>query len=75
MKGLGLGRALMELIIDWAGAEKVHRVHSQVLAENGPMLALCRTLGFEITLDPDDISVRHVALSLDASGGSGNRPD
>ncbi|MBN9443577.1 GNAT family N-acetyltransferase [Bosea sp. (in: a-proteobacteria)] len=75
LKGLGLGRALMELIIDWAGAEKVHRVHSQVLAENGPMLALCRTLGFEITLDPDDISVRHVALSLDASGGSGNRPD
>lgn len=65
LKGIGLGRALMELIIDWARAEKVHRIHSQVLAENGPMLALCRNLGFEITLDPDDISVRRVALKLD----------
>lgn len=64
LKGIGLGRALMELIIDWARAEKVHRVHSQVLAENGPMLALCRDLGFEIALDPDDISIRRVALDL-----------
>ncbi len=64
LKGIGLGRALMELIIDWARAEKVQRVHSQVLAENGPMLALCRDLGFEITRDPDDISIRRVALDL-----------
>lgn len=66
LKGMGLGRALMELIIDWARAEGVGRVHSQVLAENGPMLALCRSLGFEIALDPDDISVRRVTLMLDA---------
>lgn len=64
LKGIGLGRALMELIIDWARAEHLKRVHSQVLAENGPMLALCRNLGFEITLDPDDVSVRRVALDL-----------
>ncbi|HEV7339854.1 MAG TPA: GNAT family N-acetyltransferase [Bosea sp. (in: a-proteobacteria)] len=70
LKGLGLGRALMELIIDWAKAEKVQRVHSQVLAENGPMLALCRDLGFEITADPDDISTKHVALNLHALGSS-----
>ena len=70
LKGIGLGRALMELIIDWAKAEKVQRVHSQVLAENGPMLALCRDLGFEITADPDDISTKHVALNLHALGSS-----
>lgn len=64
LKGIGLGRALMELIIDWARAEKLQRVHSQVLAENGPMLALCRDLGFEIALDPDDISIRRVTLDL-----------
>lgn len=69
LKGIGLGRALMELIIDWAKAEALQRVHSQVLAENGPMLALCRDLGFEITLDPDDMSVRRVALDLRAAGG------
>lgn len=64
LKGIGLGRALMQLIIAWAKAEKVRRVHSQVLAENGPMLALCRDLGFEITHDPDDISLRRVLLEL-----------
>lgn len=66
LKGIGLGRALMELIIDWARAEHVQRVHSQVLAENGPMLTLCRALGFDVALDPDDISVRRVALNLNA---------
>lgn len=64
LKGLGLGRALMELILDWARADGLKRVHSQVLAENGPMLALCRSLGFEITLDPEDTSVRKVSLDL-----------
>jgi acetyltransferase len=37
-----------------------------VLAENGPMLALCHSLGFEIALDPDDVSVKRVTLRLDA---------
>ncbi len=69
LKGIGLGRALMELILDWARAEKLQRVHSQVLAENAPMLALCRDLGFEITLDPDDTSVRRVALDLRKAAG------
>ena len=68
LKGIGLGRALMVLMIDWARAEGIRCVHSQVLAENGPMLALCHSLGFEITLDPDDVSVKRVALRLDAPG-------
>ncbi len=69
LKGIGLGRALMELIIDWARAEQLERVHSQVLAENGPMLALCRDLGFEVRLDPEDISIRRVTLDLDSIDG------
>ncbi|BCB17787.1 GNAT family N-acetyltransferase [Bosea sp. ANAM02] len=71
LKGIGLGRALMELIIDWAKAERLQRIHSQVLAENGPMLALCRDLGFEIALDPDDISVRRVTLDLTLASSKG----
>jgi acetyltransferase len=69
LKGIGLGRALMELIIDWARAEQLERVHSQVLAENGPMLALCRDLGFEVRLDPEDISIRRVTLDLGTIDG------
>jgi acetyltransferase len=71
LKGIGLGRALMELIIDWAKAETLQRVHSQVLAENGPMLALCRDLGFEIALDPDDVSIKRVELDLSPVKGKG----
>ncbi len=69
LKGIGLGRALMEWIIDWARAEKLERVHSQVLAENGPMLALCRDLGFEVRPDPEDISIRRVTLDLGTLDG------
>lgn len=68
LKGMGLGRALMVLMIDWARAEGIRRVHSQVLAENGPMLALCHSLGFAIALDPDDVSVKRVTLRLDGPG-------
>jgi acetyltransferase len=68
LKGIGLGRELMMLIIEWGRAEKLQRIHSQVLAENGPMLALCRSLGFEIALDPDDTSLRRVSLDLTATG-------
>ena len=70
LKGMGLGRALMLLMIDWARAEGIRRVHSQVLAENGPMLTLCQSLGFEIAFDPDDISVKRVTLRLDTPGRS-----
>lgn len=66
LKGIGLGRALMELILDWAKADGLTHVHSQVLAENGPMLALCRSLGFAIALDPEDTSIRRVSLDLTA---------
>lgn len=36
------------------------------------MLALCRDLDFEITLDPDDISIRHIALSLEIKASTGS---
>jgi len=71
LKGIGLGRALMILMIDWARAEGIRCVHSQVLAENGPMLTLCQSLGFAIALDPDDVSIKRVTLRLDGPGVSG----
>ncbi|WP_420102731.1 GNAT family N-acetyltransferase [Bosea sp. (in: a-proteobacteria)] len=64
LKGIGLGRALMLLIIEWGRAEGLALIESQVLAENGPMLELCRSLGFAVSVDPEDSSVRRVALDL-----------
>lgn len=65
MKGLGLGWSLMTLIIDWARAEGLKVIRSQVLAENTRMLALCRQLGFDIANDPDDTAIRVVTLPVE----------
>ncbi|WP_439494399.1 bifunctional acetate--CoA ligase family protein/GNAT family N-acetyltransferase [Bosea sp. (in: a-proteobacteria)] len=65
MKGLGLGWTLMTLIIEWARAEGLKTIRSQVLAENTRMLALCRQLGFGIANDPDDTAIRIVTLPVE----------
>jgi len=67
LKGVGLGWALMTLIIEWARAEGLKTIRSQVLAENTRMLTLCRELGFEIGNDPDDSALRVVTLSVETA--------
>jgi acetyltransferase len=66
-KGTGLAYALMRLMIDWARFEGIGRVEGTVLAENRPMLAVCRRLGFAQGRDPDDPGVLKVALDLTAA--------
>ena len=46
MKKRGLGRILLEKLIDYQRAHGTKRLVGQVLAHNKPMLELCRTLGF-----------------------------
>jgi acetyltransferase len=46
-KGRGLGRALMERIMDYAAKRGIGEIWGDVLADNGRMLALCDELGFE----------------------------
>ena len=46
-KGRGLGRALMERIMDYAAQRGIGEIWGDVLADNGRMLALCDELGFE----------------------------
>ncbi|WP_336485901.1 bifunctional acetate--CoA ligase family protein/GNAT family N-acetyltransferase [Methylobacterium nigriterrae] len=63
-KGTGLGFALMRMMIDWARAEGLKRVEGSVLAENRPMLAVCRRLGFAVHPDRDEPGVMKVGLAL-----------
>ncbi|RVU21152.1 bifunctional acetate--CoA ligase family protein/GNAT family N-acetyltransferase [Methylobacterium oryzihabitans] len=67
LKGLGLGRALMRLMIDWARVEGITRIDGQVLRENRAMLTLCRALGFAIRTDPDDPDLVRAELDLAAA--------
>jgi acetyltransferase len=64
LKGRGLGWRLMQHLIAYARAEGLKELHGSVLAENATMLDMCRQLGFRVEPEPDDASVRRVALSL-----------
>jgi RimJ/RimL family protein N-acetyltransferase len=64
LKGKGLGWHLMRRMIEYAQAEGLERVHGQVLAENTTMLAMCAELGFAITDDPIERSMKVVTLDL-----------
>ena len=64
IKGTGLGVALMRMMIDWARAEGIGCVEGSVLAENRPMRAVCRHLGFVEHPMPDDPSLVKAVLKV-----------
>ena len=63
--GLGLGRALMTALIGAAKRRGLLEMEGYVLADNRSMLRLASRLGFGISQDPDDPSVRICSLRLD----------
>jgi acetyltransferase len=63
-QGLGLGAALMKLIVEYGRAQGTRRIIGQVFRENTRMLALCAEIGFRITPDADDSSLQTVTLDL-----------
>lgn len=64
-KGRGLGWLLMHLLIDYAVETGLKIVEAQVLPENRPMLDMCAGLGFTISNDPEDPSLRYVKLDVE----------
>jgi acetyltransferase len=57
LKGRGLGRRLMEILIEAAEARGVRTVLGHILVDNVAMIRLARAVGFQITRDPDDFEV------------------
>ena len=64
MKGKGLGRGLMQKLIEWARSERLIEIEGQILAENAPMLAFMRRLGFTLHRSPDDPEIVEAILAL-----------
>ncbi len=64
LKGMGLGKRLMQHLIAYARAEGVSELVGTVLAENQTMLDFCARLGFTIVEDPEDLGIRIATLSL-----------
>jgi acetyltransferase len=59
----GLGRALMELLIDGARGRGLRKLTGNILAVNASMRALAEAVGFVMHADPDD--ARHVIAIFD----------
>jgi acetyltransferase len=64
MGGLGLGRTLLQKIIDYAKERGIRKLFGEVLRENDRMLKLNEKMGFTIHRDPDDPSLVRVSLTL-----------
>ncbi len=64
LKGRGLGWLLMQLMIEYARAESLSSIRGQVLRENTTMLKMCRELGFQISSDPEELSLVVVNLPI-----------
>jgi acetyltransferase len=64
LKGHGLGRALMQQLIDYAKADGLRRLVGTVLRDNVQMLDLATALGFRRLTDEDGFGTVLVELTL-----------
>ncbi|WP_428538799.1 GNAT family N-acetyltransferase [Rhodopila sp.] len=64
MKGRGVASELMRRLIDWARSRGLQQVVGQILANNHPMLAFVRHLGFSLHRLPDDPEIIEATLGL-----------
>jgi len=62
VKGLGLASALMRAIIAWGKQQGVTEINGQILADNAPMLAFIKRLGFAIERIPGESDVLEARL-------------
>jgi len=62
--GAGLGRAMLAALVDAAKRRGLKEMEGFVLAANKPMLRLAARVGFSVSIDPDDRSVRICRLRL-----------
>ncbi len=57
MKGQGLGKHLMQRLFAWGKANGIRTIAGQVLADNAPMLAFAKGLGFVLKRSAEDEEV------------------
>lgn len=62
--GLGLGRLLMERLVEWCRDHAVLELWGDVLEDNRPMLELAAELGFRREVEPGSGGVLRVRLDL-----------
>ena len=63
-QGQGLGRRLLETLLQHAASAGVHEAVGLVLATNVHMLRLARSMGFAVTAEPGDATVMRITRDL-----------
>ena len=62
--GAGLGRTILTALVAAAKQRGLKEMEGFVLAANKPMLGLAARVGFDVSIDPDDRSIRLCRLRL-----------
>ena len=63
-QGLGLGRRLLETLLEHAAGAGIREALGTVLATNVAMLGLVRSMGFTVSPEPGDAMVRRISRQL-----------
>jgi acetyltransferase len=63
-QGGGLGRRLLELLLEHAASAGIHEAAGVVLTTNVAMLRLARSMGFTVSREPGDATVRRISRQL-----------
>ena len=66
--GKGIAHHLMRNLMEVARDRELEVMEGQVLSNNKRMLELMRSLNFDIEIDPEDESIRHVVAQLHGPG-------
>jgi len=66
-QGSGLGRRLLERLIEAARALRMARMKGYAFSTNAAMLGLARKLGFLLKREPDDATLTRLTLNLDTA--------
>ena len=60
----GLGRRLLQVLLEHARDAGMDEMTGVVLATNTPMLRLAHSMGFAVTAEPDDATIRRIRRPL-----------
>src|ERR1700694_4313263 len=63
-QGQGLGRRLLETLLEHAASAGIREARGTVLATNVAMLRLVRSMGFTVKPEPGDATVRRISRQL-----------
>lgn len=70
LQGKGIGKLLMQRLIDRARSHGYQHMRAEILAENTPMQKLARALGFALSPHPDDNGIVRALLDLQTESES-----